>query len=67
MLRGVRCPVLAMQGERDEYGTLAQIEGIAQRVPATRMEVLADCGHSPQREQPELLAAMIAAFVAEHT
>ncbi|HEY7903599.1 MAG TPA: alpha/beta fold hydrolase [Casimicrobiaceae bacterium] len=66
MLRDVRCPVLAMQGERDEYGTLAQIEGIAQRVPASRMKVLADCGHSPQREKPEMLAAMIAAFIAEH-
>ncbi len=50
----VRVPVLAIQGADDEYGTLAQIDaiergagGMVQRV------VLAACGHSPHRDQPE--------------
>ena len=30
--RGVRCPVLAIQGADDEYGTLAQIDAIARGV-----------------------------------
>lgn len=54
----IRCPVLAIQGEDDPYGTMAQIEGIASRVPCTRLLKLPDCGHSPQRDQP---AAVIAA------
>ena len=33
----IRAPVLAIQGCDDEYGTLAQIRGIAQRVPHTRL------------------------------
>jgi pimeloyl-ACP methyl ester carboxylesterase len=33
MLARLRCPVLAIQGADDEYGTLAQVEGIRARVP----------------------------------
>jgi pimeloyl-ACP methyl ester carboxylesterase len=54
----IECPVLAVQGADDEYGTLAQIHGIAQRVPQTQSVELADCGHSPQRDQgPALIEA----------
>ena len=52
-LARIRCPVLAVQGEDDEYGTLEQIRGIARRVPKTRLLVLPNCGHSPHRDQPE--------------
>lgn len=62
----IRCPVLAIQGDRDEYGTLRQVDGIAARVPGTRVEVLSGCGHSPQRDQPAVVTAAIAAFVAAH-
>ena len=61
----VRCPVLAIQGEDDEYGTMAQLDEIARRV-AGRCELvkLARCGHSPFRDQPEATRAAIARFVA---
>ncbi|MEJ8847956.1 alpha/beta hydrolase [Variovorax rhizosphaerae] len=49
----IRCPVLAMQGVDDEYGTLEQIRGIARRVPQTQLVEIRDCGHSPHRDQPE--------------
>ena len=62
----IRCPVLAIQGDRDEYGTLLQVEGIAARVPGTHVEVLPGCGHSPQRDRPAAVTAAIAAFVAAH-
>ncbi|MDI4634259.1 alpha/beta fold hydrolase [Pelomonas sp. V22] len=53
-LRGhLACPVLAIQGEDDEYATLAQIEAIRQLHPATELLALADCGHAPQRDQAE--------------
>jgi pimeloyl-ACP methyl ester carboxylesterase len=54
-LTSITCPVLAVQGLDDEYGTLAQINGIAQRVPHTRQLELADCRHSPHRDQPDTL------------
>ena len=59
----IACPVLAVQGLDDEYGTLAQIRGIASRVPQTELLELADCGHSPHRDQAELLIAHTKAFV----
>jgi pimeloyl-ACP methyl ester carboxylesterase len=67
MLRGVHCPLLAVQGDRDEYGTLAQIDGIALRVPGAARRVLRGCGHSPHREVPDELAQIIATFVKQHT
>ena len=63
----VGCPVLAVQGEGDEYGTFAQVEAIARRLPKTRLLVLADCGHSPHRDQPEILSREAGRFILENT
>jgi len=49
----IRAPVLAVQGRDDEYGTMAQVRGIAERVARCRVLELAGCGHSPHRDQPE--------------
>ncbi|MBN8750744.1 MAG: alpha/beta hydrolase [Variovorax sp.] len=63
-LEGIRCPVLAIQGVDDEYGTLAQIRGIAARVPGTRLLEIPACGHSPHRDQPEQVIAATAGMVS---
>ncbi len=62
----IRAPVLAIQGCDDEYGTLAQIWGIAQRVPGTRLLELPDCAHSPHRDQPDAVVAAAVAFIQAH-
>ena len=62
-IAAIACPLLAVQGRDDEYGTLDQIRGIAKRVPQTQLLVLDDCGHSPQRDQPDALVAAAAAFI----
>lgn len=62
----IRCPVLAVQGLDDEYGTLEQIRGIARQAPHTQRLELPDCGHSPHRDQPEALIAAVQTFVAKH-
>jgi pimeloyl-ACP methyl ester carboxylesterase len=60
-LPGVRCPVLAIQGADDEYGTLAQLDAVTSGVSGpTEKLVLPDCGHAPHRDQP---AATLAAMV----
>jgi pimeloyl-ACP methyl ester carboxylesterase len=52
-LRKIRCPVLAIQGVDDEYGTMAQLDEIARTVSAPcELLKLEDCGHTPFREQP---------------
>ena len=59
-------PLLAVQGLDDEYGTLEQIRGIQRRVPQTQLRELPDCGHSPQRDQPDLRIAAATAFIDQH-
>jgi pimeloyl-ACP methyl ester carboxylesterase len=63
-LPGVRAPVLAIQGENDEYGTMAQLEAI-QRQVVVRCELLklSRCGHSPHRDQPEAVLAALTRFI----
>jgi pimeloyl-ACP methyl ester carboxylesterase len=59
----IRCPVLCLQGEEDEYGTRAQLEAIAAQVPETEIVMLPVCGHSPHRDQLELTLEKMAEFV----
>lgn len=63
-LAQVRCPVLAIHGEQDEYGSLVHPRNIAAWVPGTvEQEIVAGGGHVPHREQPERIVARIAQFV----
>ncbi len=64
-LAAIRCPVLAIQGEDDEYGSLQQIFGIRDKLAATQVVVLLACGHSPHRDQPEKLTAAVQQFVTQ--
>ena len=61
--RRVRCPVLAIQGQDDEYGTMAQIERIAALAPDVDLVRLADCRHSPHRDQPNAVLEALVRFV----
>jgi pimeloyl-ACP methyl ester carboxylesterase len=63
LLPSIRCPVLAIQGVDDEYGTLAQIRGIARALPATRLVELAACGHSPHRDQGPAVIREVTEFL----
>ena len=65
-IESIRCPLMAVQGVNDEYGTLEQIRGIARRLPQTRLLEVADCGHSVHRDQPDRLIAATTAFVSQH-
>ena len=61
----IQCPILIIQGLDDQYGTMAQVEAIEQQAGGP-VEVLplADCRHSPQRDQPEAVLEAIKKFVA---
>jgi len=62
-LDGIRCPLLAIQGVDDEYGTLEQIRGIARRAPQTELLEHDNCGHSPHRDQPDSVMIAGARFI----
>ena len=61
----LRIPVLAIQGADDQYGTLAQIAEIENRIYSpVDVEIIPDCRHSPHVDQPELTLAAVAEFCA---
>jgi pimeloyl-ACP methyl ester carboxylesterase len=66
-LPAIASPVLVIQGEDDEYGTVRQIDTILTQVngPATSL-VLARCGHSPHSDQPDEVLEAVGRFV-RHT
>ncbi len=68
-LPGVTVPVLLVQGDRDPYGTAAQLDTIERGVssPATRITRvwLEDCGHAPHRDRPEETLQAIEAFLGD--
>lgn len=64
-LQDIRCPVMAIQGEDDEYATMRQIDVIAEKIPGTQLVKLTQCGHSPHRDQEEAVLAALADFVSQ--
>jgi pimeloyl-ACP methyl ester carboxylesterase len=61
-LPAVRCPVLALQGERDENGLPVQLDVLARYLPDCIAELLPGLGHFPFVEAPEAVVAAINDF-----
>jgi len=65
-LPGIACPVMAVQGEDDEYGTMEQLERIRHGVRGPcELVKLAACGHAPFRDQPEATLSAMTRFIGE--
>lgn len=61
----VRCPVLAIHGTEDEYGSNRHPQMIAELSSGpARAEILANTGHVPHRERPEKVLDLISGFLA---
>ena len=65
-LPNIRCPLLAIQGRDDDYGTMAQLDEIARcsRGPCDLLK-LERCGHIPFRDQPAKTLAALCGFISE--
>jgi len=65
-LPAIESPMLVVQGEDDEYGTLRQVEAVLTQVqgPASSL-VLPRCGHSPHSEKPDAVLEAAARFVRQ--
>jgi pimeloyl-ACP methyl ester carboxylesterase len=59
----VRCPLLMLQGEHDEYATSLQGDALRPLAPQMELVHLAGGGHTPHREEPDLVLDHIAAFL----
>lgn len=63
LLKPIRCPILAIQGEDDVYGSMAQLDAIKRQVSGPcELLKLPGCGHAPQRDQPEKTLESVIAF-----
>jgi pimeloyl-ACP methyl ester carboxylesterase len=62
-LESIRCPVLVIQGEDDEYGTPRQLAAIQTKIPAAQVALFPQCKHAPHRDRPELTLRRIVAFL----
>jgi pimeloyl-ACP methyl ester carboxylesterase len=63
VLGAITAPVLAIQGEHDQYGTLAQIDAIENGVSGPFERVLLDARHAPHLEAPEETLEAAAEFI----
>jgi pimeloyl-ACP methyl ester carboxylesterase len=63
LLPATHCPLLAIQGEGDEYATMAQLDGIKRLVPKAELLKLTDCRHSPHRDQPQAVMNAVTRFI----
>lgn len=62
----VRCPVLAIQGDQDEFGTQAQVDSILAGVPGARSWIVPGCGHTPHTQAEDAFVQRVADFLAPH-
>jgi len=66
VLPNLRCPVLAMHGDKDEYGSLRHPEMIREFAGGpSELAILTDCGHVPYKEHPARVFELIAAFLKD--
>ena len=49
-LRHLRCPLLAIHGSKDDFGSAAHLERIGTRTKDATIEMMTDAGHTPHRE-----------------
>ena len=61
----IACPVLALQGVDDAYGTLRQIQEIEPRHGQIERHAIAQCGHSPHRDQAQQVLAHLQRFLKD--
>jgi pimeloyl-ACP methyl ester carboxylesterase len=63
----VHCPVLAIHGDSDEYGSVDFPRYIAEKVGGpSRAEIMKDCGHLPHRQQLNEVLQVTAGFIQHH-
>jgi pimeloyl-ACP methyl ester carboxylesterase len=65
-LPGIESPVLVVQGEDDDYGTVRQVDAVVTQVKGpARSVLLARCGHSPHSEQPDEVLEAAGRFIRQ--
>lgn len=68
LLKDIQAPLLFIQGENDEYGTLDQVEKTLSGVSGVCEKfIISNVGHTPHKEVPEMVLKKSAEFIIEIT
>lgn len=63
-LKEIKAPLLFIQGEDDEYGTLDQMEKTVSQVSgSTERFIIPEAGHTPHKEKPDVVLQKCVAFI----
>lgn len=58
----IKCPILAIQGRDDLYGTMDQVRKIKTLCNQAVIEEIQNCGHSPHKDQKDALIRCVKNF-----
>lgn len=64
-LPAITCPVLAIQGDADQYGTLEQVHRIGRGVRRGLVREIPGSRHSPHLDAPDATLALVVDFLRE--
>lgn len=63
-LHQIKCPVLVMQGENDEFGSLKQVYGIIQQIIGKAESlIIPSVGHTPHKDAKEIVLEKTTQFI----
>jgi len=66
LLKNIKSPLLFIQGEADEYGTLDQVEKTILQVSGSAEKfIIPDAGHTPHKEVPEAVLNKTIEFIKQ--
>lgn len=60
----ITCPVLVLQGARDEFGTSMQLAALQAAIPNLQHETYPDTGHLPHKEQTDRVLQRVSHFLS---
>lgn len=64
LLKNITSPLLFIQGEADDYGTLDQVEKTVSQVSGSAERfIIPDVGHTPHKEIPEIILSKAVEFI----
>jgi pimeloyl-ACP methyl ester carboxylesterase len=67
LLTHINCPVLVIQGENDNYGSLKQVNSIEENVSgAVESLVIPDCGHIPHHQSRDIVVKYVTDFIKQY-
>ncbi|GGE95682.1 Pimeloyl-ACP methyl ester carboxylesterase [Chishuiella changwenlii] len=67
LLTNITSPLLFIQGEKDEYGTLEQVEKTIDKVKGEAEKfIIPSVGHTPHKQVPEIVIEKVTNYIIQH-